>query len=129
LIELTAAMRNWLSEAGVDAYRAVDDPRPGENIRERISDGIANAHGTVLFWSKLGSKSKWVRWEYEEAKSLDKPVCMIRFPDARIPRDWNLDVEWVDLRGVLYRARASPRIGQGMMDKIRIFATRARDRE
>lgn len=91
----------------------------------------------MLFWSGEGSNSEFVKWEYKTAEELGKRVCLIKFPDVPEPVDWDLDVEWVELEGVRFLARATLLTGgsrvwldprfENMMRKVQAFAQRARD--
>jgi hypothetical protein len=137
ITELTGKMKQALAREGVEVYRAIDDPRPGESLRQKILDGITNTHGTVLFWSGEGSNSAFVKWEYQTAKDLGKRVCLIKFPDVPEPDGWNPDVEWVPLQGVRFLARPAL-IGSGrvwldiggyptMIQTVKAFGVRARD--
>lgn len=108
LLRLTQLIRNRLDRDRIWAYRLVDDPHPGTNLRERATRAIQTTDGLVLFWSQQASESAWVRSEYDTAKMARKPVCLVRFPGVTQPADWNPDVEWVDLEGVLFTRQNIP---------------------
>lgn len=102
LLRLTQVIRDRLDRDRVWAYRLVDDPHPGTNLRERATRAIHTTDGLVLFWSQQASESAWVRSEYDTARIVRKPVCLVRFPGVTQPTDWNPDVEWIDLEGVVF---------------------------
>jgi hypothetical protein len=135
LLDLTLKMKRWLAHAGVDAYRAVDDPRAGESLTAKFAEGIANAHGLVLFWSPVACKSKRIAEEKDLALKLGKRVCLIKFPGVPEPDGWDPDIEWVPLRGVRF-LKTRGIFGwtwldsgefESMMGDIKAFATRARN--
>lgn len=110
LLRLTQLIRDRLDRDRVWAYRLVDDPHPGTNLRERATRAIQTTDGLVLFWSQQARESAWVRSEYDSARIAGKPVCLVRFPGVTQPTNWNPDVEWVDLDGVLFARPNIPRL-------------------
>jgi hypothetical protein len=100
LLQLTDMMKTDLSIYGVETYRLYDHPLPDTNLRKHAEDAIRATDGTVLFWSREGVESEWVRKEYIFARKVGKPVCLIRFPGVNLPMDWNPEVQWVPFEGV-----------------------------
>jgi hypothetical protein len=142
LLRLTDAMRDDLRLRRVLAYRLVDHPMPGTNLRLRAEQAIAGTDGMVLFWSQQAAESEWVRHEYSHAKDVArKPVCLILFPGVARPSDWHPDIEWMPLQGVTFPTQASSRLPvpltlqiwrtdfAKMMRKVEIFARAAKNRE
>jgi hypothetical protein len=93
-------LRDNLNRLGIEIYRAIDDPHPGESIQNRILRAIGWADGIVILWSDMASKSAMVRWEYEQAVALGKRPCLVKFPGVDPPADWPRDMEYLQLSGV-----------------------------
>lgn len=100
LLTLTGILRDRLAQNQIRAYRLTDNPRPGTNLRDRASRAIQETDGLVLFWSKQGAQSQWVKIEYDHAKRFGKPVCLLLFRGVARPSDWHPDIEWVSVEGV-----------------------------
>jgi hypothetical protein len=120
----------------VRAYRAIDDPRPGESITGKIHGAIDRADGIAILWSEKASKSARVRDEYRYAKSVGRNPCLIRFPGVALPEDWDPDVEWVPLEGVSFPGGIAGIVSpvvywppwQPLCDLVAKYAYRERDR-
>jgi TIR domain len=85
---------------GVEAYRAMDDPRPGESLTEKIHGAIERSDAVVFLWTRLASESEKVRDEYRHTLATGRKPCLIRFEGVPLPDGWNEDTEWVAARGV-----------------------------
>lgn len=126
-----------LERRGVSVYRAIDDRHPGESLTQRIHQAIDGSDAVVILWSELASQSQKVHDEYVYAKSVGKKPCLIRFPDVRLPDDWDPDLEWLPLEGVGFPTGivslfakvtfVPPKWGE-LVDEVAKFAVRERDR-
>lgn len=88
-----------LERREVIAYRAMDDPRPGDSLTKRLETWIGRSDGVVIFWSGQAARSPAVRSEYETAKRLGKKICLVKFRGVLPPSDLG-DIEWLALHGV-----------------------------
>lgn len=95
-------LRDRLSRLGIEVYRAMDDPRPGESIQARILQAIDWADAIVILWSELASRSEMVRWEYHQAVARGKKPCLVKFPGVDPPEEWPPDIEYLPLSGVSF---------------------------
>lgn len=103
---ITKKLKADLEPRRVIAYRAIDDPRPGDSLPKKLDSWISKSVGVVIFWSGEGARSPAVRSEYETAKRLRKKICLVKFTSVPPPSDW-MDIEWMVLHGV--RRRVPPR--------------------
>jgi hypothetical protein len=120
-----------LAAKGILAYRAIDDPRPGESLTARIHGAIDRADAILILWSELASESPKVRDEYDHARRTGRKPCLVRFPGVRLPEDWDPDLEWVPLEGVSFNFFGPVYLEPGyarMLQVIADFAFRERDR-
>ena len=127
-------LRDDLVSRGVVAYRAMDDPRPGDSLPAKIERWIERADGVVLFWSSQGSESPAVRSEYEIAKRLGRKICLVKYRGVSPPSDWT-ETEWIEIHGVRKvapsRVRGPPIIfvhpaWSRFADSVAAFARQAR---
>lgn len=109
---LRGQSKNELSDVAFNDW-SVSEPYESKNadyIKNRISERISQSSVTVVYLSSSTANSKWVGWEVERSRELNKAVVAVHAganPPASMPvwvRDYGIKVtSWANLPETLRR--------------------------
>ncbi len=74
-----------LKTAGTEVWVDLADICGGDNLPERISDGLEWCTILLLVWSAAAGKSRWVKLEWTNAISLEKTIIPCLVDDTKLP--------------------------------------------
>jgi len=101
-------LRSQLSNTPINLFIAEHSVTPGENLSEKIKDGISGCDLFVVVWSKNAKESGWVSQEIGQALALSKPILPLVLDKEHPPSGFVSNVKYIpmfeDVPQALYKA-------------------------